>query len=198
MNQDEYGLWEPPQCSSISQWATEVKSLRGPMCEVCGLNTEVVGGEAHHVFPRSTHPEYELDVWNGKWVCEACHLALSAEDGLVELQAAWKAELNARACAKDDGKAYLQPWLAAMWEEIGRQIWMAGEERLREEADVAASRLLHSKKRLERFLESVDGIARQARDLCESAWTDADHAQREMAELERHLAEVDGLSEADE
>lgn len=101
------GLWViggGASAPSRAEWASTIEWLRGPACEVCGCDTRAFGGRAHHVFPRETHPEWELETWNGRWLCENCHFGIHDS----RLNTIWQAELVDRGCP-EDGWPYLQP-----------------------------------------------------------------------------------------
>jgi len=55
-----------------AKWALEVKIRAGWVCEECGeLDVDML--EAHHIKPRSIHPELAHEPDNGKCVCIWCH-----------------------------------------------------------------------------------------------------------------------------
>lgn len=55
--------------SKLSLWSAQVKARDGK-CLDCG---SVENLHAHHVLPKSTHPELKLDVSNGRTLCYGCH-----------------------------------------------------------------------------------------------------------------------------
>lgn len=57
--------------SKLKIWADAVKARDGK-CLDCGSVKDL---HAHHVKPKSTHPELSLDVSNGKTLCYSCHKA---------------------------------------------------------------------------------------------------------------------------
>lgn len=58
--------------SEYRQWRKAVLSASNYTCNCCGK----VGGklESHHVASVSEHPEYMLDVGNGRAMCKPCHV----------------------------------------------------------------------------------------------------------------------------
>lgn len=54
---------------TLAEWSKAVKDRDGK-CMECG---ELDGLHAHHVLPKSTHPELKLDVSNGRTLCYGCH-----------------------------------------------------------------------------------------------------------------------------
>lgn len=57
--------------SALKQWADAVKARDGK-CLKCGTTEDL---HAHHVLPKSTHPELSLDPDNGMTLCYRCHKA---------------------------------------------------------------------------------------------------------------------------
>jgi hypothetical protein len=53
----------------LKLWADAVK-IRDGACMECGSDKDL---HAHHIFPKSSHPELALDVGNGKTLCYGCH-----------------------------------------------------------------------------------------------------------------------------
>lgn len=53
-----------------NRWANAICKLCGGRCIVCGSQERV---EAHHVAPRSAHPELQFDLHNGLALCSRCH-----------------------------------------------------------------------------------------------------------------------------
>ena len=53
-------------------WRKAVYRRDGFACQVCGC-TESGLLRAHHIKPRSGHPDLLLDINNGVTVCDACH-----------------------------------------------------------------------------------------------------------------------------
>ena len=56
---------------TLAEWSKAVKERDGK-CVECGKCEDL---HAHHVKPKSTHPELKLDVSNGKTLCYRCHKA---------------------------------------------------------------------------------------------------------------------------
>ena len=52
------------------QWANAIRKLCGNQCLRCGTDRFV---EAHHIAPKSTHPELRFDLQNGIALCSTCH-----------------------------------------------------------------------------------------------------------------------------
>lgn len=57
--------------NKLTEWAAAVKGRDGK-CRHCG---EVNDLHAHHIKPKSTHPELKLVVDNGMTLCYRCHKA---------------------------------------------------------------------------------------------------------------------------
>lgn len=57
--------------SKLNEWADSVKARDGK-CVECGKEEDL---HAHHIKPKSTHPELSLDPSNGKTLCYRCHKA---------------------------------------------------------------------------------------------------------------------------
>jgi len=55
--------------SKLAEWSLAVRTRDGK-CMSCG---DLNNLHAHHILPKSTHPELALDVENGKTLCYACH-----------------------------------------------------------------------------------------------------------------------------
>ncbi len=55
---------------NLAEWSKAVRERDG-RCLDCGAAFGLV---AHHVQPKSTHPELKLDLSNGKTLCAICHL----------------------------------------------------------------------------------------------------------------------------
>jgi len=55
--------------SKIADWSRAVRERDG-RCLDCGATEDL---HAHHVLPKSTHPELALDLSNGKTLCYRCH-----------------------------------------------------------------------------------------------------------------------------
>jgi 5-methylcytosine-specific restriction endonuclease McrA len=54
---------------NLSDWSKVVRGRDG-RCTNCGTDKALV---AHHIFPKSTHPERALDPANGLTLCSNCH-----------------------------------------------------------------------------------------------------------------------------
>lgn len=59
----------PKITSKLGLWSAAVKERDGK-CMECGRVEDL---HAHHIKPKSTHPELKLDVENGKTLCYGCH-----------------------------------------------------------------------------------------------------------------------------
>ena len=57
--------------SPLTVWARKVKERDGK-CSQCGTENDL---QAHHVKPKSSHPELSLDINNGITLCYRCHKA---------------------------------------------------------------------------------------------------------------------------
>lgn len=55
----------------LSDWSRDVK-VRDGKCMECSRTEDL---HAHHIKPKSTHPELKLDLDNGKTLCYRCHKA---------------------------------------------------------------------------------------------------------------------------
>ena len=55
--------------SKLVLWSAQVKARDGK-CMECGVLDNL---HAHHVLPKSTHPELKFDVSNGRTLCYSCH-----------------------------------------------------------------------------------------------------------------------------
>lgn len=58
------------QASNLTEWRLLVLEQGDGECSVCGYHRLL---QAHHVKPRSAHPELTLDVSNGQVLCVFCH-----------------------------------------------------------------------------------------------------------------------------
>lgn len=56
---------------TIRQWSKEIRDRDGK-CLECGRTEDL---HAHHIKPRSTHPELSFELSNGKTLCYGCHKA---------------------------------------------------------------------------------------------------------------------------
>lgn len=56
---------------TLQEWAAAVKQ-RDKACRKCGRSEDL---HAHHLMPKSTHPELRLDIENGVTLCYRCHKA---------------------------------------------------------------------------------------------------------------------------
>ena len=57
--------------SKLAIWSKQVKERDGK-CLDCGTTQDL---HAHHIKPKSSHPELSLDMQNGKTLCYRCHKA---------------------------------------------------------------------------------------------------------------------------
>jgi hypothetical protein len=53
-------------------WSKCVRAETGPYCIRCGK----LGGQAHHIYPRSLYPEHKYDADFGVCCCGTCHPSL--------------------------------------------------------------------------------------------------------------------------
>ena len=53
----------------LVEWSRSVRARDGK-CMKCGREEDL---HAHHVLPKSTHPELKLDIGNGVTLCYSCH-----------------------------------------------------------------------------------------------------------------------------
>lgn len=53
----------------LAEWSKAVKERDGK-CMECGREEDL---HAHHIKPKSTHPELKLDIENGITLCYGCH-----------------------------------------------------------------------------------------------------------------------------
>lgn len=56
---------------TTSQWSRDVRARDGK-CLECGRTEDL---HAHHIKPKSSHPELILELSNGKTLCYGCHKA---------------------------------------------------------------------------------------------------------------------------
>jgi 5-methylcytosine-specific restriction endonuclease McrA len=68
--------------SLLAQWSKAIRDRDG-RCMNCGI-TE--GLHAHHILPKSTHPELIFDLSNGKALCYVCHKAEHERNRLPRLR----------------------------------------------------------------------------------------------------------------
>lgn len=66
-----------------AEWSRAVRERDGA-CVDCGA-TELL--HAHHVKPKSTHPELRFELSNGVAVCPTCHARRHRGEGAVRIQA---------------------------------------------------------------------------------------------------------------
>jgi predicted RNase H-like nuclease (RuvC/YqgF family) len=57
--------------AKMKEWADKVKTRDG-RCVECGTVEDL---HAHHIKPKSSHPELSLELGNGKTLCYRCHKA---------------------------------------------------------------------------------------------------------------------------
>lgn len=60
-----------PTYVPVSQWSTQVKASFNNRCQYCGSVLKV---QAHHIKPKSVHPELINDLENGIALCSVCHI----------------------------------------------------------------------------------------------------------------------------
>lgn len=59
-----------PIATALAAWSREVRARTGGRCATCGSTEDV---HAHHVLPKSKHPDRILDPANGIPLCRRCH-----------------------------------------------------------------------------------------------------------------------------
>ena len=63
------GFLTRKQTMNTASWSKAIKERDGK-CMDCGTTESL---HAHHILPKSTHPELRLELSNGKTLCYACH-----------------------------------------------------------------------------------------------------------------------------
>ena len=68
--------------AALKLWADAVKTRDGKCCR-CATTDDL---HAHHIKPKSTHPELALDIANGETLCYRCHKAEHERNRPVRLR----------------------------------------------------------------------------------------------------------------
>ena len=62
------------------QWAKKIKKRAGNVCFRCGIDSDAVKLEAHHVMPVNVFPEYTNWDSNGLALCRSCHIKITGKE----------------------------------------------------------------------------------------------------------------------
>ena len=64
------------------RWRDKVLRLDKYLCQMCiRYGKRTAASHAHHILPRSMHPEHQTKIENGIALCAACHNAIEPRDG---------------------------------------------------------------------------------------------------------------------
>jgi hypothetical protein len=57
--------------SKLRIWANQVKNRDSRQCQSCGSKDSL---HAHHILPKSKHPDLAFEISNGMTLCNECHI----------------------------------------------------------------------------------------------------------------------------
>ena len=69
--------------NNLVEWGKAVKQRDGNICRRCEISWNL---HAHHILPKATYPEFELELNNGVTLCGNCHSLLAGKEEQVNMR----------------------------------------------------------------------------------------------------------------
>ena len=94
---------------TLEEWSKAVKQ-RDKKCMECGVTS---GLHAHHVLPKSTHPELKLALENGRTLCYVCHKRWHETNRAPRIRSEYKPQRKTLMARLE--------WLEEEWQRLSAQ-----------------------------------------------------------------------------